>query len=105
MKEATIHILDGKAEDIHFDGKEGVGIDSFLLITHRRNAEEGHFLAYGTSSRVGKMLFNFYLNCLRNEHRELGETMEQVAQDILDVARSARGRQWIPGQPRVDTVN
>jgi len=105
MREATIHIVDGKAEDIHFDGQEGIGIDAFLLITHRRNVEEGHFLAFGNSSRVGKMLFNFYLNCLRNDYRELGETLEQVAQDILDVARSARGRPWLPERARVETIN
>jgi len=105
MNEVTIHVIDGRTEDIHFDGKEGVGIDSFLLITHRRHVEEGHFLAFGNSSRVGKMLFNFYLNCLRNGCRELGETMEQVAQDILDVARSARGRHWIPEPLRMDNVH
>ena len=105
MREATIHIVDGKADDIHFDGKEGMGIDAFLLITHRRNVEEGHFLAFGNSARVGKMLFNFYLNCLRNDYRELGGTLEQVAQDILDVARSARGRPLLPERPRVENVN
>jgi len=105
MREATIHIVDGRAEDIHFDGKEGIGIDSFLLITHRRNVEEGHFLAFGSSDRVGKMLFNFYLNCLRNDCRGLGETLEQVAQDILDVARSARGRQCLPERVREERVN
>ncbi len=94
MKEALIHIIDGKADDIHFDGQEGMGIDAFLLITHRRNVEMGHFLAFGTSEKVGKMLYNFYLNCLQNDHRELGETLEQVARDILDAARSARGRPW-----------
>ena len=92
MKEATIHIVDGKADDIHFDGQEGMGIDAFLLITHRREVEMGHFLAFGNSGKVGKMLYNFYLNCLRNDDRELGEILEQVAQDILDVARAARGR-------------
>jgi hypothetical protein len=105
MREATIHIVDGKAEDIHFDGKEGMEIDSFLLVTHRRSVEEGHFLAFGSSARVGKMLFNFYLNCLRNDYRDLGETLEQVAQDILDVARSARGRQCLPLRARVESVN
>ena len=39
MKEATIHIVDGKVDDIHFDGQKGVGIDAFLLITHRRDVE------------------------------------------------------------------
>jgi len=105
MKEATIHIVDGKVDDIHFDGQEGVGIEAFLLITHRRNVEEGHFLAFGNSERVGKMLYNFYLNCLRNDYRELGETLEQVAQDILDVARSARGRSWPLERARLDNIN
>lgn len=105
MKEATIHIVDGKADDIHFDGQEGMGIDAFLLITHRRNVEEGHFLAFGNSERVGKMLYNFYLNCVRNEYRELGETLEQVAQDILDAARSARGRPWPLERARAETIN
>ena len=92
LKEATIHIVDGKVDDIHFDGQEGLGIDAFLLVTHRRNVEEGHFLAFGNSDRVGKMLYNFYLNCLRNDYVELGETLEKVAGDILDVARIARSR-------------
>lgn len=105
MKEATIHIVDGKADDIHFDGQEGMSIDAFLLITHRRNVEMGHFLAFGTSEKVGKMLYNFYLNCLRNDYRELGETLEQVAQDILDVARSARGRPWPLERAGVETIN
>lgn len=105
MKEATIHVVDGKAEDIHFDGQEGIGIEAFLLVTHRRNVEEGHFLAFGSSDRVGQMLFNFYLNCLRNDHGDLGETLEQVARDILDIARSARGRHWQPDWARVETVN
>ncbi|MCL5966400.1 MAG: hypothetical protein M1550_04195 [Deltaproteobacteria bacterium] len=105
MKEATIHIVDGKAYDIHFDGQEGMEIDAFLLITHRRNVEEGHFLAYGTSDKVGKMLYNFFLNCLRNDYREIGETLEQVAQDILDVARAARGRPWPNVADRVEPTH
>jgi len=32
-------------------------------------------------------------------------TLEQVAQDILDVARSARGRPLLPERPRVENVN
>jgi hypothetical protein len=105
LKEATIHIVDGKVDDIHFDGQEGVDIDAFLLVTHRRNVEEGHFLAYGNSDRVGKMLYNFYLNCLRNDYLELGETLEKVARDILDVARVARGRPWPQLTDRVEPVN
>ena len=105
MKEATIHIVDGKADDIHFDGQEGMSIDAFLLITHRRNVEEGHFLAFGNSERMGKMLYNFYLNCIRNDYRELGETLEQVAQDILDVARSARGLALPLERAGVETIN
>ena len=105
MKEATIHIVDGKADDIHFDGQEGVGIDAILLITHRRNVEEGHFLAFGKSERVGKMLYNFYLNCLRNDYGELGETLELVARDILEVAQAARGRPWPQEKGRVEPIN
>ena len=105
MKEAMIHIVDGKADDIHFDGQEGMGIDAFLLITHRRDVEMGHFLAFGNSNRVGKMLYNFYLNCLRNDDWELGETLEQVAQDILDVARAVRGRPWLPDTVRMENTN
>ena len=105
MKEATIHIVDGKADDIHFDGQEGMSIDAFLLITHRSTVEMGHFLAFGTSEKIGQMLYNFYLNCLRNNYRELGETLEQVAQDILDVARSARGRPWPVEMATVDTIH
>lgn len=105
MKEATIHIVGGKADDIHFDGQEGMGIDAFLLMTHRRNVEEGHFLAYGTSERIGKMLYNFYLNCLRNDYREIGETLEQVAHDILNLSREARGRPWPQLTDRPDPIN
>lgn len=105
MKEATIHIAEGKADDIHFDGQEGVGIDAFLLITHHRNAEMGHFLAYGSRERVGKMLYNFYLNALRNDYRELGEILERVAQDILDVARLARGRLWTPEKETAEKIH
>ena len=105
MKEATIHIVDGKANDIHFDGQEGVDIDAFLLITHRRNVEEGHFLAFGNSERVGKMLYNFYLNCLRNDYWELGETLELVARDILDVAQAARRHPWSLEKTRVEPIN
>jgi hypothetical protein len=105
MKEATIHIVDGKADDIHFDGKEGVGIDAFLLITHRRNVEEGHFLAFGKSERVSNMIYNFYLNCLKNDYRELGESLESVARDILEVAKAARGRPWPQEKVRVEPIN
>lgn len=105
MKEATIHIVDGKVEDIHFDGQEGIGIDAFLLVTHRRDVEEGHFLAFGNSDRVGKMLYNFYLNCLRNDNSELGETLEKVARDILDMARVARGQPWRQLTDRVEPAN
>ena len=105
MREATIHIVDGKADDIHFDGQEGVSIDAFLLITHRRNVEEGHFLAFGKSERVGKMLYNFYLNCLRNDYGELGETLELVARDILEVAQAARGRPWPQEKWMVEPIN
>ena len=105
MKEATIHIVDGKPDDIHFDGQKGLDIDAFLLVTHRRNVEEGHFLAFGNSERVGKMLYNFYLNCFRNDYSELGETLEKVARDILDVARVARGQPWRQLTDRVEPVN
>lgn len=105
MKEATIHIIDGKADDIHFDGREGVEIDAFLLVTHRRNVEEGHFLAFGNSERVGKMLYSFYLNCVRNDYREFGETLETVAREILLAARAARGRPWLSENLRGEPVN
>ena len=105
MKEATIHIVDGRVDDIHFDGQEGVGIDAFLLITHRRGVEEGHFLAFGNSERVGKMLYNFYINCLRNDYWEIGETLELVARDILEVAQAARGRPWPAEKVRVEPIN
>jgi hypothetical protein len=105
MKEATIHIVDGKADDIHFDGQKGLDIDAFLLVTHRRNVEEGHFLAFGSSDRVGKMLYNFYLNCLRNDYQELGETLEKVARDIIEVARAARGHPCLQLTDRVEPVN
>jgi len=105
VKEATIHIVDGRVHDIHFDGQEGMEIDAFLLVTHRKNIDEGHFLAYGSSDRVGKMLYNFFLNCLRNDYRELGETLEQVAQDIIDVARAARGRPWPQALERVEPTH
>jgi hypothetical protein len=51
------------------------------------------------------MLYNFYLNCLRNDDRELGETLEQVAQDILDVARAVRGRPWLHDTVRMENTN
>jgi hypothetical protein len=105
LKEATIHIVDGKVDDIHFDGQEGMGIDAFLLVTHRRDVEEGHFLAFGNSDRVGKMLYNFYLNCLRNDNLELGETLEKVARDILDMARVAHGQPWRQLTDRVEPAN
>ncbi len=105
MREATIHIVDGKADDIHFDGQEGMGIDAFLLITHRRNVEEGHFLAFGSSERVGQMFYNFYLNCLRNDCWELGETLELVARDILDAAEAARGRPWPQEKLWLERIN
>lgn len=105
MREATIHSIDGKADDIQFDGKEGMEMGSFLLITHRRNVEEGHFLAFGNSARVGKILFPFYLNCLRNNYGELGKTPKQVAQDIVDVARSARGTRWLPEQAGMENIH
>jgi hypothetical protein len=105
MREATIHIVDGKVDDIHFDGQEGMGIDAFLLITHRRNVEEGHFLAFGSSERVGKMLYNFYLNCLRNDCWELGETLELVARDILEAAKAARGQPWPQEKLRLERIN
>jgi hypothetical protein len=105
MREATIHIVDGKVDDIHFDGQEGMGIDAFLLITHRRNVEEGHFLAYGRSESVGKMLYNFYLNCLRNDYWELGETLELVARDILELAQAARGRPRPQEKLRAGPIN
>jgi hypothetical protein len=105
VKEATIHIADGKADDIHFDGQEGVGIDAFLLITHRRNVEEGHFLAFGNSEKVGKMLYNFYLNCFRNDYWELVETLESVARDILEVAKAARGHPLPQEKTGVEPIN
>ncbi|MBI5575399.1 MAG: hypothetical protein HY896_03430 [Deltaproteobacteria bacterium] len=105
MREATIHIVDGKVDDIHFDGQEGMDIDAFLLITHRRNVAEGHFLAYGSSERLGKMLYNFYINCLRNDYWELGEALELVARDIIEAARSARGMPLPMEKTRVEPVN
>jgi hypothetical protein len=36
---------------------------------------------------------------------ELGETLEKVAGDILDVARVARGRPWRQLTDRVEPVN
>jgi hypothetical protein len=105
MREATIHIVDGKVDDIHFDGQEGMEIDAFLLITHRRETEEGHFLAFGSSERVGKMLYNFYLNCLRNDCWELGDTLELVARDILELARAARGNPFPQEKLRMEPIN
>ena len=51
------------------------------------------------------MLYNFYLNCLRNDYWELGETLESVARDILEVAQAARGRPWTQDKVRVEPIN
>jgi hypothetical protein len=104
MKEATIHVVNGRPEDIHFDGKEGVEIEAFFLCTQRRGRQEGHFLAFGNSSHLGQMIYNFYLHSLKEDAGEIGHVLEEVAKDILEVAETARGRRWIPAIDAPDKV-
>ncbi len=93
MKEATIHIVDGKADDIHFDGQEGMSIDAFLLITHRSTVERDISLLSVPAKRWANALQ--LLSQLPPEQLwELGKPWSG-GQDILDVARrpaAVRGR-------------
>jgi hypothetical protein len=92
MKKLELTFEGNMPKDIRIDENTPMDLDAFLLITHRRGIDEGHFLAFGRSDKIGKMLYNFYLNCIREHAWEIGHVMEQVASDILAVAKSARGR-------------
>lgn len=90
MKKLEITFAGNKPRDIAIDGNIPMDLDAFLLITHRKGIDEGHSLAFGNSDKIGKMLYNFYLNCIREQSGELGHILELVATDILAVAQLAR---------------
>ena len=89
MKKITIYLKDGSPERISIDGKP-VPIDAFFLTTSVPKSGAGHFLCYGNSDSVGKMLFSFW-KCSLSESPEMAETMEMVAEDILDASQKEKG--------------
>jgi hypothetical protein len=92
MKKLELTLEGNMPKDIRIDENAPMDLDAFLLVTHRKGIDEGHFLAFGGSDKIGKMLYNLYLNCIREQAWEIGHVMEQVASDILAVAKLARGR-------------
>jgi hypothetical protein len=90
MKKLGLTFEGNMPKDLRIDENTPMDLDAFLLITHRRGIDEGHFLAFGNSDKIGKMLYNFYLNCIREHAGELGHILELVASDILAVAQLAR---------------
>lgn len=97
MKKLEITFEGNKPRGITIDENTPMDLDAFLLVTHRKGIDEGHFLAFGQSEKIGKMLYNFYLNCTREHAGELGHILEQVASDILAVAQLARRQKLDPG--------
>ncbi len=105
MKKLEITFSRNLPKDITIDENPPLGLEAFLLITHRQGADEGHFLAFGGSDRIGKMLYNFYLQCLHRDENDMGHVLELVAQDILAAAKAARGRKWVQPMVLPETVN
>lgn len=97
MKKLEITFEGNKPRDIAIDENIPVDLDAFLLVTHRKGIDEGHFLAFGNSDKIGKMLYNLYLNCIREQAGELGHILELVASDILAVAQLSRRKKLDQG--------
>jgi hypothetical protein len=92
MRKVEITLEDNKPKSIVIDENSSLDLDAFFLITHGKEVDTGHFLVFGNSDKVGKMLYNFYLHCIREHAGEMGHVMEMVASDILAVAQLARRR-------------
>ena len=92
MKKITLYLKDGSPEKVEMDGKT-TPISAFFLTTSVAQRDAGHFLCYGNSDSVGSMLFSFWRWSL-NESPEMAETMEMVAQDIVDMAQKERGQYY-----------
>jgi len=96
MKEITLHLVGGHAEDIHFDGGEGIAINAFVLLTSVPvDPPCSHHLVYGNSDTVGRLLLSFWRNSCR-ENPEGAWMIEEVAKAIVEEAERLRGR-W-PGE-------
>ncbi|MDA8122228.1 MAG: hypothetical protein M0Z38_06655 [Deltaproteobacteria bacterium] len=94
MKEATIHLDErGHAQDIHFDGAEGVPISAFLLLTSVPADPPGcHMLTYGSSDLIGNALMTLFQRSV-HEFPRLAWTLEQVARGIVTMADNER-KEW-----------
>ncbi|MBE0568780.1 MAG: hypothetical protein IH577_03770 [Deltaproteobacteria bacterium] len=90
MRKVEITLEDGRPKDIVIDENASLELDAFFLVTHGKQVDAGHFLVFGNSDKVGKMLYNFYLHCIREDAGDMGHVMEMVASDILAVAQLAR---------------
>lgn len=91
MKTITITLDGDSPKHIEIDG-ELIPIESFLLTTNVTNRETGHFIAFGNTDTIGKMLYSFWRWSARGEgDSTLAYVMELVAQDILADAQRVRG--------------
>ena len=88
MKKIVITIGEGNSKSIEIDGKI-IPIECFFLTTAVTGRSAGHFITYGNSDTVGQMLYNFFDYCVKENFPEMAETLELVAQDILDAAKTS----------------
>lgn len=95
MKKATLFLDEsGHPVEIKFDDEKGTPITAFLLLTTvPTDPPSSHILAYGNSDVVGRMLFSFWQNSIKR-NPEGAWVIEEVAKDIINAAKKARGPEW-----------
>jgi hypothetical protein len=82
MKIEIIVSDDKKTYAIKIDGSEPVPMDNFLLLT--QEGDKTRNLVFGNVEEVGRLLYGFYVNCLRLEETGMRDVLELVAEDIRD---------------------
>ena len=79
-----IHISDDKKNlSIAVDGAPPGRMDNFVLLT--KEGEQTRNLVFGNAENLGRLLYNLYVNCWRLDETDMRDTIETVADDILDV--------------------
>ena len=89
MREIKVLLKDDTPELVEIDG-EKVPIEAFLLLTSVVQRDAGHFLAFGNSDTIGKMLYSFWRWSVAASP-ELAYVLECVSKDISLDADKARG--------------
>lgn len=74
---------DHKTFSISVNGMPSQYMENFILLT--KEGDKTRNIVFGKPENVGRLLYGFYVNCLKMEEQSMRDVLELVADDIIDV--------------------